>query len=135
MTVAWLDKQVSNQASEVLARTLGLVSGEGSVQQGLQGIPDSAGAQDSALVIYDTGYFDLFDPAHQANIPWLANWIPTQVCDPHSARVSIPASMDQLVTFLQPGGQVENFCIGVCDGAVNLEKPTGSAQTCDPSAP
>ncbi len=135
MTVAWLDKQVSNQASEVLARTLGLVSGEGSVQQGLQGIPDSAGAQDSALVIYDTGYFDLFAPTHQANIPWLANWIPTQVCDPHSARVSIPASMDQLVTFLQPGGQVENFCDGVCNGVGDLEKPTGSAQTCDPSAP
>jgi hypothetical protein len=133
MTVAWLDKQVSNQASEVLARTLGLVSGEGSVQQALQGIPDSAGPQDSALVVYDTGYFDLFDPDHQPHVPPLANLIPTQKCDPHSARVSIPASMDQLASFLQPGGQVENFCTGVCDGNGNLEKPTGSARTCDPA--
>jgi hypothetical protein len=133
MTVAWLDKQVSNQASEVLARTLGLVSGEGSVQQALQGIPDSAGPQDSALVVYDTGYFDLFDPSHQLNIPPLANLIPTQVCDPHSARVSIPASMDQLEAFLQPGGQVVNYCSGVCDGVGDLEKPTGSARTCDPA--
>jgi hypothetical protein len=135
MTVAWLDKQVSNQASEVLARTLGLVSGEGSVQQALQGIPDSAGAQDSALVVYDTGYFDLFDPSHQPNIPPLANLVPTDVCDPHGVRLTIPASMDQLATFLQPGGQIENFCTGVCDGVGNSEKPTGGAKTCDPSVP
>ena len=63
----------------------------------------------------------------------LANLIPTQVCDPHRARVSIPASMDLLVSFLQPGGQVENFCSGVCDGAGVNERPSGSAYSCDPA--
>ena len=129
MTPAWLDKQVSNQCTEIAARTLGLVSHEGSLQQGLQGIPDTVGPQDSALVMYDTGSFDLFNPLHAPFIPPLSNEIPSPVCDPHGARPSIPAGILQLVTFLQPGGQIHSFCSGVCDAGTILEQPP---TPCDP---
>ncbi len=123
MMSAWLDKQVSNQCTETAARTLGLVSGEGSLQQGLQGIPDSVGPQDSALVMFDTGAFDLFNPAHEPFIPPLANLIPSPVCDPHGDRPAIPAGILQLLAFLQPTGQVENFCTGICDAVDPVEQP------------
>lgn len=125
MTVAWLDKQVSNQASEILARSIGLPSLEGSVLEGLVGIPDVSGPVDSAMIVYDQGTYDIYDPAQTPFIPPLANEIPSGVCDPHSARVTIPASIDQLLTFLQPGGQIENFCTGVCDGTIPDEQPPG----------
>jgi hypothetical protein len=125
MTPAWLDKQVSNQCTEVAARTLGLSTlADGSLQQGLQEIPDAAGPLDSALVMYDTGSFDLFNPAHQPYIPPLANLIPSNVCDPHTRRPNIPAGVMQLVHFLQPGGQVANFCDGLCDAGSPVEVPT-----------
>lgn len=135
MTMAWLDKQVSNQAQEVLARSLGLPNLVGSVQENLVAIPDVAGPVDSAVVIYDTGSFDIFDPAHEPFIPPLANLIPSGVCDPHSARLTIPASLDQLAAFMQPGGQISNFCTGVCDGTIPYEKPDGAATSCDPLNP
>jgi len=144
VTVAWLDKQVSNQTSEVLARTLGVPSLQGSLQEGLQGIPDLAGPLDSALVIYDTGSFDIFNPLHygvdadgRQIIPPLANVIPSPVCDPHGRRGTIPASIDQLLGFLQPGGQIENYCTddGVCNASEDYEKPNGESTTCDPLAP
>jgi hypothetical protein len=134
VTVAWLDKQVSNQATEIMVRSLGVPNHEGSVQQGLQGIPDTTGAQDSAMVIYDTGSFDLFDPLHQPFIPPLANLIPSGVCDPHgTARISIPASLDQATDFLQPGGQIVNHCTGICDGVEVSDQPAGGP--CDPLNP
>ncbi len=133
MTPAWLDKQVSNQCTEAAARTLGLSSHEGSLQQGLQGIPDSVGPLDSALVMYDTGAFDLFDPLHAPFIPPLANEIPSPVCDPHGDRPPIPAGVLQLVTFLQPGGQIQNFCDGICDAATPIEQPPEGI--CNPLAP
>jgi pimeloyl-ACP methyl ester carboxylesterase len=122
-TPAWLDKQVSNQCTEAAARTLGLASLEGSLQQGLQEIPDLPGPLDSAVVMYDTGAFDLFDPAHAPLIPPLANLIPSSVCDPHNRRPRIPAGVHQLVSFLRPGGQVENFCDGLCDATEPDEIP------------
>ena len=138
MTVAWLDKQVSNQASEVAARTLGIPSLDGaSLQRGLLQIPDAApGAAglDSAYVVYDVGSFDVFDPAYDAVIPALANQIPSNACDPHALRLTIPASSQQLVEFLQPGGRVRNFCDGVCDASIDAERPGGvsEAALCDP---
>jgi hypothetical protein len=133
MTVAWLDKQVSNQASETMARSFGIPNLVGSIQAQLPGIPDAdAGAAglDSALVIYDTGYFDIFDPAHQPFLPPLANLIPSTKCDPHGLpRLSIPASVQQLAAFLRPGGKVFNFCDGVCDAQTPAELP---ATPCDP---
>jgi len=134
ITVAWLDKQVSNQATEIMARSLGVPNLVGSVQQGLQEIPDQAGPLDSAVVIYDTGSFDIFDPLHEPYIPPLANLIPSTVCDPHGLpRISIPASLDQVTTFLQPGGQILNFCTGICDGVEVNDQPAGGP--CDPLAP
>jgi len=125
MTPSWLDKQVSNQCTEAEARTLGLPNLTGSLQQGLQNIPDQAGPLDSAYVLYDTGAFDIFNPAHQPFIPPLSNIIPSGVCDPHSGPRRIPAAVQQLVEFLQPGGEVENFCNGTCDAGDPLEIPGG----------
>ncbi|MFQ5513414.1 MAG: hypothetical protein ACE5FG_03170 [Myxococcota bacterium] len=132
MTPAWLDKQVSNQCSEIAARSIGLSNMEGSIQSGLVGIPDVPSPQDSAYVMYDTGSFDLFNPAHAPFIPPLANLIPSSVCDPHGARPAIPAGIDQLLGFLQPGGQVMNFCNGLCDAGEPLEISGGAASPCDP---
>ncbi len=129
-TVGWLDKQVSNQCTEVAARTLGL-SNQESVLQGIVGIPDAAGPVDNGMTIYDTGYFDLFDPLHIPNIPELGNQIPTNTCDPHNGPRLTPAARLQLVTFLQPGGQVESFCTdGACDAIDAIETPSVA---CDPS--
>ena len=133
VTVAWLDKQVSNQAQEIFARSLGIPSLVGSLQAGLAGIPDQdAGGSglDSAYVVYDTGYFDLLNPAHQPLLPPLANLIPSSVCDPHGTpRLSIPASLAQLREFLRPGGHIFNFCDGTCDAQIPEEQP---AQACNP---
>ena len=138
MTVAWLDKQVSNQAAEVAARTLGIPNFDGaSLVRGLQQIPDEpegVAGLESAYVVYDVGSFDVFDPAYDAVIPPLANQIPSSVCDPHARRLTIPASNQQLVEFLQPGGRIRNFCDGVCDASVDAERPGGVAEAalCDP---
>jgi len=129
----WLDKQVSNQCTEAAVRTLGLPSLIGSLQQGLQGIPDLAAPQNSAFVLYDTGAFDIFNPAHQPLIPALSNTIPSGVCDPHNGPRNTPAAVRQVIEFLQPGGQVQNFCNGICDAGDPSEIPNGGL--CDSSSP
>lgn len=139
VTVAWLDKQVSNQATEIMVRSLGIPNSTASVQQGFPLIPDEDGPLDSAMVIYDTGSYDIFNPLHYQTrgtgplIPPLANLLPSSTCDPHGGpRISIPASLDQLATFLQPGGQVESFCDGLCDASIPYERPGGLPTSCDP---
>lgn len=139
LTAAWLDKQVSNQATEILARSLGIPNLDASIQQGFPGIPDVSGPVDSAMVIYDQGSYDIYNILQYQTvgsgplIPPLANRIPSSKCDPHGGpRISIPASLDQLATFLQPGGQVENFCEGLCDGTIPYERPGGAETSCDP---
>ena len=133
MTPAWLDKQVSNQCTEIAARTLQLPNlAPGSLQRGLQGIPDLDGPLDSAYVMYDSGAFDIFNPAHEPFIPPLSNRIPSGVCDPHGARPAIPAGIRQLTNFLRPGGQIENFCDGDCDAGIPDEIAGGAATPCDP---
>ncbi len=135
MTPAWLDKQVSNQCTEVAARTLKLPNlVPASLQRELQGIPDRDGPLDSAYVMYNTGSFDLFNPAHQQFIPPLTNLIPSGVCDPHGARPNIPDGIRMLANFLQPDGQVENFCNGPCDAGEPDEIANGAAAPCDPLA-
>lgn len=136
VTAAWLDKQVSNQATEILVRTLGIPSIDGSLQEGLQEIPDvdpgNTGVE-NGYVMYDSGYFDVFDPAFDAVIPPLANLLPSGVCDPHGTpRLSIPASIDQQLEFLRPGGKIFNFCDGPCDAKSPEELPFFD---CDPLAP
>ena len=140
MTVAWLDKQVSNQASEIAARSLGLPSLRGSLQARLVGIPDRrAGPRglDSAYVVWDAGSFDVFDPRYDAVIPPLANRIGSPLCDPHGAtRLSIPASLEQLAGFLRPGGTIANSCRddGFCNASSDEERPGGVAESelCNP---
>jgi hypothetical protein len=96
-------------------------------------IPDVAGPVDSAMVMWDTGSFDLFNPAHEPHIQALSNVIPTNVCDPHNGPRQTPAAVRQLLAFLQPGGQISNFCNGTCDAAEPLEIPGGG--TCDGASP
>jgi hypothetical protein len=134
MTPAWLDKQVSNQCTEIAARTLQLPNlVPASLQRGLEGIPDLEGPLDSAYVMFDTGAFDLFDPEHQPLIPALSNQIPSGVCDPHGDRPRIPHGIRMLTNFLQPEGQVENFCTDVCDAGEPDEIGGGAEQPCDPT--
>ena len=133
MTVAWLDKTVSNQCAEVEARTLGLPNlVPASLQRQLQGIPDQEGPLDSAYVMFDTGPFDLFNPAHQPFIPPLANVIPSGVCNPHGDRARIPDGIRMLINFLRPDGQIENFCNDICDAGQPDEIPGGAAMPCNP---
>jgi hypothetical protein len=135
MTMAWLDQQVSNVATEIAARTLGLPNLVGSLRPNLVDIPDQPGPLASALVIYDTGSFDLNNPLDAPFIPPLANWAPEpNRCDPHGLRGYIPASIEQLRAFLQPGGQITNFCDGLCDAAEPRELPYGQTTPCDPLA-
>jgi hypothetical protein len=133
MTVAWLDKTVSNQCAEVEARTLGLPNlVPASLQRQLQGIPDQEGPLDSAYVMFDTAAFDLFNPAHQPFIPPLANVIPSGVCNPHGDRARIPDGIRMLINFLRPDGQIENFCNDICDAGQPDEIPGGAAMPCNP---
>ncbi len=135
MTMAWLDQQVSNVGTEIAARTLGLPNLVGSLRTNLVDIPDRPGPLSSALQIYDTGSFDLNNPAHAPFIAPLANLAPTSsCCDPHGLRGYIPASVEQLRAFLQPGGQITNYCNGLCDAAEPDEIPFGDATPCDPLA-
>jgi hypothetical protein len=133
MAVALYDQEVSNQASEIAARTLNLPSLEGSLTPGLVGIPDLPGPLSSAYVVYDTASFDPTNPAHAPFIPALANIEPTpNRCDPHPRQVRIPAAFDQLIEFLQPGGMIRNFCDGICDAGNPTEIPFGDSMRCDP---
>ncbi|HWP65640.1 MAG TPA: hypothetical protein VNO26_06995 [Candidatus Limnocylindria bacterium] len=129
MSVAWLDKQVSNQCTEIMARTLNVPNLEGSLQAQLQQIPDVTGPVDSAYVMYSSGAFDLFNVAHQPHIPPLANLFPTDKCDPHGSPRRTPAHVFQFYDFLQPGGQIINYCNGTCDASEPIEIPGGG--TCD----
>ena len=96
-------------------------------------IPDVAGPVDSANVTWDSGAFDIFDPAHQPLIPPLANIIPPNTCDPHNGPRQIPAAVHQLIAFLQPGGTISNTCVGTCDATDPSEIPTGGR--CDTASP
>jgi hypothetical protein len=85
--------------------------------------------------VYDTASFDPSNPAHQPFIPPPVNRQATlNRCDPHGRRGFIPASIQQLITFLQPEGRVENFCTddGVCNASEPNEIPFGDSVACDP---
>ena len=103
---------------------MGLPMLEGSLVKGWQEIPDLPGPLDSAMIMYDTGFFDILDPAHQDAIPPLANLPPAdRTCDPHPIRPLIPAGIFQLLNFMQPGGVIENLCFGICDAGSPEELP------------
>jgi len=136
LTMAWLDKIVPNLTSEVAARSLGLPQLEGSLLRGMPELPDLAGGAlglESAFQVYDTGSFDLFDPAHAPAIPPLANAAAADGrCDPHGMRFTIPAGIAQTLDFLRPGGRVRSFCSddGLCNASEPFELPSGAAQPC-----
>ncbi len=136
---AWLDHQVSNVGTEIAARTLGLPNLVGSRTPGKAGIPDLPGPLASAYVTYDAGYADPFDPIYAPFVPPNYNkQVENDKCDPHGEAPLIPASVRQLVQFLQPGGTIENFCNGLCDAddthlpnGLLLETPEGKP-ACNP---
>ncbi|MED5261363.1 MAG: hypothetical protein VX574_03040 [Myxococcota bacterium] len=133
MPVAYLDKQVSNEASIITARSLGIPNVEGSLLRNIPGMADAPSPQDSGFFVWDTGSFDIFDPAYDDVIPPLSNQIPSSACDPHVYRVPIHAALQQLATFAQPGGQVINPCEdGVCDASTDWERPDGTSEVCNP---
>ena len=136
MEAAYLDQQVSNQGAEIAARTLGLTNLEGSLLHDLAQIPDQPGPLPSAFVMFNTGSFDLNNPAHVPFIPPLANLqAQPSGCDPHGLQAFIPAALQQIATFLQPGGMIVNFCHDVCDAGDPSEIPFGNATPCDPLNP
>jgi hypothetical protein len=138
MTVARFDHQVSNQAAEITARTLRLPALVGSAEYGKPQIPDLPGPLDSAVEYYDPG--GLVPGVDDAEIPPLAD-LREQVdqCDPHAETLRIPAQIDQLTAFLQPGGEISNFCDGLCNGKdadgnwLPYEIPGGAAEPCMPT--
>jgi hypothetical protein len=155
LSMAWLDGVVSNQATEIAVRTLGLPNmrdnrrGIGSVVGGFPGIPDLAPPLDASAedfrggwIIYDSGAYDLTNPAHAPYVPPLANIVPARdACDPHGRTTSIPAFRRQLADWLQPSGDLDNPCDGLCDGRdsrsglpLPLELPGGREAACDPVA-
>lgn len=133
MTAAIDDQLVSNFATEIAARTLGIPSLIGSVLPNRPQIPDREGPLSSALIYYDAASFDHNDPDQAAFIPPITNLQPViNHCDPHGRQAYIPAAIDQLFAFLQPGGEVLNFCNGLCDAAEPKELPFGGRKPCRP---
>ncbi len=128
----FLDKQVSNQCTEIAARTMNLPNVEGSIMGGMVDIPDVVGPVDSGIFFWDLGSFDIFDPLHEPFIPALKNTIPSGVCDPHPLRPTIPDAVEQLRRFMRPGGQLENTCDGLCDAGDPSEISFGAAAPCNP---
>jgi hypothetical protein len=135
MTVALYDQQVSNIASEIAGATLRLPNLEGSVMPELPLLPSRRGPLPSAYVVYDAASFDASNPVQAPLIPPLRNvQALSNQCDPHGRRGFIPASVEQLLTFLQPDGQIENFCSddGLCNASEPFEIPDGETEPCDP---
>lgn len=133
LTAALYDQLVSNLATELAARTLKIPSINGSILPNRPGLPDVDGPVPSGVIYYDAAAFDPNDPRQQAFIPPLAD-LPGAInrCDPHGDQAYIPAAIDQLFEFLRPGGQVQNFCNGLCDAAESYERPHGNDGPCDP---
>lgn len=133
VTAALYDQLVNNTATEIAARTLKLPNLIGSILPERPGIPDLEGPLSSGLVYYDSAAFDPTNPAEVPFIPPLTNVQPVQNrCDPHGRQAFTPAAIDQLFEFLRPGGQILNFCNGLCDAGEPSELPFGGARPCNP---
>lgn len=152
VTLARFDGVVSNEASEIYARTLGLpnlrdtATPAGSAVAELPGIPDVAGpfAEGApgfvgAMIWYDLGMYDLADPAHAPFIPPLANLAASSSCDPHGQSFSTGAVAEQIGSWLDTG-VIANTCDGLCDGLATgggfqpFELPNDRTEPCDPLA-
>ncbi|MFP6686587.1 MAG: hypothetical protein VB934_17840, partial [Polyangiaceae bacterium] len=135
MTVARYDQQVSTLGAQIAAATIGLDNLPGSVEKNLPLVPDHLGQPPlSGHVMYDTGAYVVGEPT-EAYIPPIVNRtapFDDNNCDPHAARFTIPASVEQMMSFFEPLGRIENFCNGDCDAAEPLELPGGLAMPCVP---
>lgn len=135
---AYLDQQVSNQCTEIMARTMNVPSLVGSLRSGMPQIPDLPGPLQNAYVEFDTGSFRFDIPEHAPFIPPLKNLqAEPNGCDPHGRQGFIPASILQLSQFFEDGG-ISNFCTGpgnLCDTVASdgapSELPFGEP-ACDP---
>ena len=97
------------------------------------GIPDLTGPVDSAYLMYDTGAFDLFNPAHQPHIPPLSNIIPTTVCDPHGGPRQFRRPFGSSSPFSSRVGRSRTSATAPATPAKRLEIPGGG--DCDLSSP
>ncbi|MCA9513217.1 MAG: hypothetical protein KC560_21075 [Myxococcales bacterium] len=138
MSVAKYDQQVTPLGAQIAAATIGLENLAGSDASGLPLVPDRVGGPAlSGHVLYDTGAYALGTPT-EVFVPPVVNRpapVDDNRCDPHGTRFTIPASLEQVLAFLEPNGRIENFCNGACDAAEPLELPGGLAAPCDPLAP
>ena len=135
MAVGLHDQAVPNIGSQLAGATLGLPIADGSVMTNLAGQEEVSGPLDSGYIVYDTGAYDPTDPRYDPFLPPLANLqAPNGRCDPHGRQAFIPAALAQLLTFLEPGGKIENFCTddGLCNASEPFEIPNGNAQPCNP---
>ena len=135
LTAAMYDHQVANLASLTSATSMGLPHLEGSAQRDVAELPRVVGPQESGFIFYDTGGLDPSIPEHEPFIPPITNeFVEQSRCDPHGRQFGIPASLDQLLTFLTPDGLIENFCTddGICNASEPNEISGGDETPCDP---
>jgi hypothetical protein len=98
------DAQVTNVATRVLARTMGLPGLDLIVP--LYGIPAEPGPLDSAYTQWD---------AHKMPRPPTTNTPLPSDNGAHDAVYQYGPAQEQILTFLQPGGQVIQTCTGPCN--------------------
>jgi hypothetical protein len=104
MQVGLYDAQVTNLASTIQARSLGVPSLAPPIQS-LFGIPEMAAPFDgSAFVFYDV----------DATATPLTNSPPATDNGVHEAVRRLDAAQRQIDAFLRPDGDVEDFCPGPC---------------------
>ena len=97
------DAQVSNLATRVLARTMGLVGLD--LEQPVFGIPEMPAPLDSAYTQWDS---------HPAQLPPPGNVALTDDNGAHDAVYQQPNAIAQIKAFLTPTGQVLQTCQGLC---------------------
>jgi hypothetical protein len=98
------DAEVSNLGTEIMARSMGIPQVSPPVHHFYNVAELAAPFDGSALVEVDGG----FGAPPIVNLPPASN-------SAHSLPRSLPAIQSQIDAFLQPGGDIENFCVGPCD--------------------
>jgi hypothetical protein len=97
------DSQVSNLATRILARTMGLTGLN--LEQPVFGITEQAAPLDSAYTQWNV---------HATPLPPTVN-MPSEVDNgAHDAISGLPALQEQIAAFLRPDGQVTLTCTGPC---------------------
>lgn len=126
--VALGDHQVSNFASDVMARTVGMKTNAGAIDtnrwpeyDGLWDVPRIAAGEypyrGSSVVYWDGGPYRLnplnlsqdigTEPPPYANVPPNPDWE-----DPHGAPRGASGPVSMINTFFQPDGYIEDLCAG-----------------------